>query len=226
MKKIIFATLVVLAATSVSAQDIPERKADRPVPHDGGGHKGMRKQHGIDMKALNLTDAQKEQMKTNREEFRKKMEELKKNENITVKEQRTRMEQLHKEQKDKMDKILTNEQKEQMKKMREDGQAKHKEMMDKRAAMMKERLNLTDKQAAELDKNRTEMAAKMRALREDKNLSDEQRKEKAKELMKQQKEAMKSILTEEQLKKLKENRHHGPHPHKGDTKTDEKKVIV
>ncbi len=211
MKKIILATLVVMSAAVVSAQDIPERKAERPVPHHGGGHKGMKKHHGMDMQALNLTDAQKEQMKANREQFHKQMQELKKNDNITVKEYRSKMEQLQKEQKAGMDKILTTEQKDKMKKMREEGQAKRKEMMDKRGEKMKEKLGLTADQSAKLDKQRADMRTQMKAINENKALSDDQKKEQMKELHKKQKESLKSILTEEQLQKMKEGRKHGPH---------------
>ena len=74
---------------------------------------------------------------------------------------------------------------------------------------MKKELNLTAEQSAKMDANRKVVAEKMKAIREDKSLTDEQKKEKSKEVMKQQKENLKSILTEEQLQKLKE-RKQGP----------------
>jgi Spy/CpxP family protein refolding chaperone len=210
MKKIILAAFVVVFTVSTSiAQDIPERKAEHPkMMHMGGDNKG----HHMDMKALNLTDTQKEQLKTNREEFRKKMEELKKQDNISVKEWRSRMQSLKDEQKTKMQSIFTSEQKDKLAKMRTEGMEKHKETMDKRGGMMKEKLGLSDAQSAKLEKNRTEAMNKMKAIKENKSLTDEQRKEQLKELHKKQKEEMKAVLTEEQLKKLKEG--HGQH-HKG-----------
>ena len=132
------------------------------------------------------------------------MEALKSNDNITVKEWKSQMETLRKENKSKMDGILTTEQKAKMEKMKVEGQAKHKEMAEKRGSMMKERLGLSDDQSAKLSKNRAEMGEKMKAIRDNKSLSDEQKKEQVKELHKAQKESLKSILTEEQMKKMKE----------------------
>jgi hypothetical protein len=69
---------------------------------------------------------------------------------------------------------------------------------------MKQTLNLTDEQSAKLKTNREAMQQKIKSIREDQSLNDESKKEKVKELMKQQKENMRSILTEDQLKKLDE----------------------
>lgn len=77
-----------------------------------------KRHHGgmMDMKALNLTEDQKTQFKTQNESFRKKMEELKKNDNITVKDWKSKAENLRKEHKSKIDGILTSEQKAQLEK--------------------------------------------------------------------------------------------------------------
>jgi Spy/CpxP family protein refolding chaperone len=188
---------------SIQAQEIPERK------HDG---KGMHERHGkmhhrpggMELQKLNLTNEQKEQMKTQRENFRQQMDELKKNENITVKEWKTKMENLRKEQKTKMESILTTEQKAQLEKMKTDRKALHEVDAKARLEKMKIHLGLTDDQAAKIEKNRKEMAEKMKAIRENKSFSDEKKREEMKELMKKQKETMKSVLTEEQLKKMQE----------------------
>ena len=75
---------------------------------------------------------------------------------------------------------------------------------------MKTDLGLTDEQSAKLKSDRTAMQEKMKAIREDKSLNDEAKKEQVKELMKKQKEDMRSILTEEQLKKLDEQKQKRP----------------
>lgn len=201
--------MVLSLATAAYAQEIPERKTERPEMHDRvhQKQKGQHQRHDM-MKQLNLTDAQKEQMKTQRESFRKQFEELKKNDNITVKEWRSKMEGLRKEQKAQMNGILTSEQKDKMTKLRAEGKAKHEERGKQMSEKMKTELGLSADQSAKMDKSRAEMQQKMKALHEDKNLTDDQRKEGMKELMKQRKESMKSILTEEQLKKMKESHHH------------------
>ena len=84
--------MVLSLVVASRAQEIPERKTERPMMHQR--HLGRHHKPGMDMKQLNLTDAQKEQFKTQRESFRKQMEELKKNDNITVKEWKSRMETL------------------------------------------------------------------------------------------------------------------------------------
>ncbi len=223
MKKIFL--LVAIASTTFAtsfAQDIPERKTEKPGMHHGEKKKGH---HGMNFKELNLTEAQKQQFKTQREEFKAKTEVLKKNDNITVKEWRSKMEALKKDQKIKFESILTTEQKDKMQKMKTDGEAKRKEMHKKGGAMMKERLSLTNDQSTKLDKNRTEMMEKTKTIRENKSLTDEQKKEQIKELHKKQKENMKSILTEEQLKKLKESPRHHKRQHKDEKSTPSSKTV-
>jgi len=52
------------------------------------------------------------------------------------------------------------------------------------------------------------MKAKLKALREDKSLSEEQKKIEMKKFREQQHQSLKSILTEEQLNKLQQQRKH------------------
>ena len=205
MKRIILSALVLSMAVATQAQEIPERKTERPEKHQRGERGKGR--DGMDFKALGLTEDQKAQMKAQRETFHKQMAELKKNDGITVKESRTRMEALRKENKEKTEKIFTAEQKAKLEKMKTEGRAKREAMGRERGAQMKERLGLSAEQSAKLEKNRTEMSAKMKAIRENNSLSNEQKREQSKELMKAQKENLKSVLTEEQLKKLKEDGH-------------------
>lgn len=224
MKKIIVAaSAVFLTASIVSAQDIPQRNAEHPrMMHKEHGKKGGH----MDMKALNLNDSQKEQLKVSREESRKQIEDLKKLDNITVKEQRTRMEAIKAAQKKKFEMVLTQEQKDKMKNLRTEGMEKHKNRMQERGAMMKERLGLSNEQSAKLEKSRTASMEKMKVIRENKSLTAEQKKEQVKALHKQQKEELKSVLTEEQLKKLKEAPQHRKGPHqKGDKPTTVDKTV-
>lgn len=203
--------LALALAFTANAQEIPERKADHPPMMQHRMHKARHDRMMV-MKQLNLTDAQQEQFKTQKEEFRKKMEELQKNDGITVKEWRTRRENLRSDHRAKMESIYTPEQKAQLEKMKKDRQLKQRDMMKKRAERMKTHLGLTDEQSAKLEKSRKEMGEKMKAIRENKSLSDIQKREEMRELAKQHHENLKSILTEEQLKKMKEKegRRSGP----------------
>jgi hypothetical protein len=225
MKKILLMLLAgSFAALSVNSQEIPERKRDGQGPHERHGKMHHRKGGAMGLHKLNLTDAQKEQMKSQHENFRKQMEELKKNDNITVKEWKTRMENLRKENKTKMENILTAEQKAQVEKMKIEKKAMHEVDAKARLEKMKIHLGLSQEQASKIEKNRKEMAEKMKAIRENKSLNDEKRREEMKELMKKQKENMKSILTEEQLNKMKEGKKHGPGMRHG--KQPEKKEMI
>ena len=196
---------------AVNAQQIPERKRDgfKPLENHRDGQKK-------EMADLNLSEEQKLKFKSLNDEFRKQMEDLRKQDNITVKESREKMETLHKEHEEKVQSLLTADQKAQLEKNKQDRGARVKEVGGKRDDRMKQELNLTEEQSAKIAENRKGMAEKMKAIREDKSLTDEQKKEKSKELMKTQKEKMKSILTEEQLQKMKEQRK--GHPGKKETK--------
>jgi Spy/CpxP family protein refolding chaperone len=205
MKKVIISALaIVLTYGSVMAQE----KTQEHKKH----HK---EQYGKMAEKLNLSQQQKDQMKTLNDEFRKQMEELKKNDNITVKEQRTRREELAKNHRERIQSILTQEQKDQFEKMKKehhDG-AKGKTAKTKRSGKnygegrmekMNERLNLSTEQSEKLKTLHSGMSEKIKNIRSNESLTQEQKKEQVKELMKKQKEEMKSILTEEQLKKMDE----------------------
>ena len=122
MKRIILSVLVAAAVVTTSmAQDIPERK--RP------GHEMKRKHHrgGDEFKNLNLSEDQKAQFKALHEENRKQMAELKKNDNITVKEWNGKKDALRKEHREKMQSLLTTEQKAQLEKSKLERKAKMEE---------------------------------------------------------------------------------------------------
>jgi len=215
MKKIILSALIVSMAFAVNAQDIPERKTGKPGMH----HKMDRKKADRkDMQNLNLTEEQKAQFKTQRESFRKQMEELKKNENITVKDQKERIAAIQKENKDKMQSFLTADQKAQIEKDKAEGKKKFEARTKERSDKMKTHLGLNDAQSAQLKKNREATQQKIKFIKEDSKMSEEQKKEQIKELMKAQKESMKSVLTEEQMKKMKESKHRKPGSRDADRK--------
>ena len=73
---------------------------------------------------------------------------------------------------------------------------------------MKERLKLNTEQSLKMDMLREEMKTKIDAIQDNKTLAPQLKKEQIMELKKQQMENMKTILTEEQLKQLKERNPH------------------
>ncbi len=130
MKKIVMMSLIVAGFSfAASAQtDRAMRPADTtrknmrpPGPPNGD----MRQRDEQMLKDLNLSDAQKAQVKKDREEMRPKMEALRNNTSLTPDQKRTQMQAIREEQKKKMDAILTPEQKAKM-------EAQRKKMQDDR----------------------------------------------------------------------------------------------
>lgn len=201
MKKIIFSALIAVAvAGSASAQDQQPRR-------EGFG----RHQHGM-MQQLNLTDEQKAEMKTINEDFKKQFTDLQKNEDITVKEWKSRMKSIREDHKNKVQQVLTAEQKASLEKIRQDRKGKmHKRGRHSMDSLKKE-LNLSAEQESALKQQRTDMMQKIKAIKEDKSLSDEQKKAEMKKFREQQHQSLKSILTEEQINKLQQKKSHRQKP--------------
>jgi Spy/CpxP family protein refolding chaperone len=167
-------------------------------------HKGR---HRFDMtQQLNLTDEQKSELKTINDDYKQQMADLKKNEDITVREWKSKMTTIRKEHHEKIQKMLTDEQKASLKKMKHDHKGDGKRHGAHRLEKMKKHLNLTDDQVNALKRNHEEMGQKFKAIRDDKSLTDEQKKAQIKDLKKQEHDNLKSVLTPEQLQKLEQHR--------------------
>ena len=204
MKRIIALTVAfAIAGFSLSAQQTREMKQHQ---------KGNQMHHGQKMdrmKDLNLTDAQKNQLKAEREAHKAKMEALNKQDNLTVKEMRERKAALQQEQKAKMEALLTAEQKNKMAANKTAMETKRAEMSEKHAAMMKEKLGLSNDQAAKLKAYNEATHSKMKAIRENQSLSKEQKRAQIKALKETTQTQRKAILTTEQQQKMEEMRKDG-----------------
>jgi Spy/CpxP family protein refolding chaperone len=219
MKKVFIGALaLVLTAGAAQAQvkdSTQKHKAQKEWRH---------KQGDIGFAQLNLTDAQKTQLKSIREKRKADMKALKANENITVKEWKARKQAIQDKYKAQFQSVLTQEQKDKMAKMEvrhRKGQKGHgmKDQMRNRdgqafkggkgargqrpdMAKMAQQLNLTDAQKTQLQKLRADFRTKADAIRSNTSLTKEQKKEQFQALAKQQKEQMKSVLTKEQIEKM------------------------
>ena len=151
---------------------------------------------GLDLNQLAGTDEQRAA------DFQKQMADLKKNDNITVKEFNSRKEAIRKDHQQKMQSLLTAEQKSKLDKMKQDRMAKSKEMHARSMDKMKTQLNLSDDQVIKLKASHESFASKAKDIRSNQSLTQDQKKEQFKALAEQQKEETKSILTKEQLDKL------------------------
>ena len=193
MKKVLIPLIAFLALTvSVNAQ------------HKMGKGKHQHHQKGMMAKELNFTDAQKTQAKAINEDARKKMQELNKNESITVKEMRDRKAAIKKERKTKMDGLLTAEQKTKQIQLRAEHKAKKEAQYARHLDKMKTNLNLTDEQVVKLKAQRAANHAKAEKIKNNESLSREQKKAQMMALKAEAKEQNGKIFTPEQLKKKEE----------------------
>ncbi len=201
MKKLLFSVLAIAAITiSANAQEKKE------FNHPKGEFRHGRHMHGQGMKNLNLTDAQKQQLKADNEELKNKMKALKSNDNMTVKDFKAQREALMQERKAKFQALLTSEQKAQIEKQKNEMKSKRQEMGAKRMDRMKTDLALTNDQVTKFKALHENTRSQMEAIRNNQSLSQEQKKEQMMNLRKTNDQTMKSLLTPEQLKKREESR--------------------
>ena len=173
---------------------------------DGKSQKAHGKHRGTLAQQLNLSEDQKKQLKEINADFRKQLQDLKKNENITVKELNSKKEEIRKDHIAKMQSILTPEQKAQMNKLRQDGKTRGLQKGNRGVENMRSQLNLSDDQLTKLKEARESFTAKAKEIRNNSSLTEEQKKSAFQSLAREQKEKTNSILTKEQVQKLEELR--------------------
>lgn len=199
MKKIILGIAVILSAAFTAHAQKTGEEANKPYPH-----RGMKKSGKMWMKQLNLSDEQKQQMKAANMDFHKKMQDLNKEENITVKEQRSRRTALIKEHQQQVDAVLTPEQKTKLADLKKERTEKAKDLQAKRFEKMKTSLGLSDEQSAKLKAINQSYHDKAMAIKSDASLDMTKKHEAIKALAAQRKKDTASILTTAQQEKMKQ----------------------
>jgi len=205
MKRILTG-LFAIALTIGAAQ--AQTKEDRK---DHGKH--HKAQKAMTMQKINLSEDQKSRLKIIREAQGKEMAELNKNENITVKEMKSRKKAISENYKSQFESVLTQEQKTQIKELKKEGKSKGDKMKGKRmqgkkeqAGKMIEDLNLTADQKAKMSQLREDFKTKAEVLRKNESLDKEDKKKAFKKLHEENKAQMKSVLTKEQIEKMEAGR--------------------
>lgn len=196
MKKLLtialaFSLFTISANAQVQRNVSPSQKMQNDSTHRRGGKM---------MKDLNLTDAQKTQMKESRENMKQQRDAINNDASLTQDQKKAKMQDLGKAQRDKMNSILTPDQKAKMQADRTN--RKGMKGGDHGGKMMKD-LNLTDAQKSQMKANSESMKQQRAAISNDASLSQDQKKAKMQELHKTQKDQMNSILTADQKAKLK-----------------------
>ena len=197
MKRILSTALaIVLFVGAVQAQKT----------EDKGRHHGERKEMALQQ--LSLTEEQKVKLKNIREAQRKEIQELKKNDQITLKEWKEKRKELQEKYQAQYRTVLTSEQMEELKKgkdkRKEKGFDKRSDHFRNQAAFFKKELNLSAEQETRLRNIFQEFRTKSQATRSNNNLTQEQKKEQVQSLAKQYMDQGKAVLTPEQLKKFEE----------------------
>ncbi len=212
MKKIItglFAiaafTFSAVAQTNDNTTDQKKWNKDGQSSHRGHGEKGM------GMRKLNLTDAQKQQMKSINEDFKTRMQLLNRNDNMMVKDQKAQRETLLQERKNKISAILTPEQRTQFEQMHKGMEMRDGKMGDRmeggsmqgdRMDYMKTELGLTDDQLAKMKAGSESFRTRAKAIHDNQSLSEDQKKLQFEALQQERMNSFKSFLTAEQIAKM------------------------
>ena len=173
----------------------------RPGTHG----RGRFDQHGYGFggeKGLNLTDAQKQQLKGINADYHKQLAVLQANDKLSLGDYKARLADLQKNHQAKVQGVFTDEQKKQMAAFK----SKREENLQVRGAAhvekLKIELGLTDDQVAKIKTQQEQMRSKVKALHENSDLLPEQKREQMKTLFAQQKDQFKAVLTPDQATKL------------------------
>ncbi|MEJ7627460.1 MAG: hypothetical protein WKF35_11395 [Ferruginibacter sp.] len=198
MKKMITFSLAISAllftATAQEKRDMNKNKKERTENHQG--MKGKRDM----MNDLNLTEAQRVQIKSNQTEYKSRIAELR-TQALTQAQFNERIKVLHAEHNAKMASVLTQEQKAKMAEKKKSYEGK-KDKAKKHNKHLKDKLNLTDDQSSKLKTQKQALKEKRELIKNDQSLSKELKKEKMLVLKNEAKVYRKNILTAEQLKKI------------------------
>lgn len=172
-------------------------------PEKFAGHKG-KFEHGKERFAqhLQLTEEQRKQGKAIKENASKQIAGLYSNDKLSLGDFKKQKAAILKEQKIKMEGLLTAEQKTKLAEGKKRMANNMQVLAVARLERMKLNLGLKDDQVAKIKTAQTALREKMKALHENETLLPEQKREQMKALMSQQKESLKTVLTAEQLAKL------------------------
>lgn len=196
MKRILTTALaIVLFVGASQAQTTPEK----------GRHHGQGKEM---MQSLNLTEAQKAQLKSIREAQKKEMETLGGNGSQVTPEQRKA---LHEKYRAQFEAVLTPAQKEELKKHKDEWKADRGQKgfgkrgdFGQQAAFFKKELNLSADQETKLKGIFQDFQTKSKDIRANNSLTQEQKRAQMQSLAKQYMDQGKAVLNADQLKKLDE----------------------
>lgn len=160
---------------------------------------GNYRRFGEGRRNLHFTPDQRKQMQAINMDYRKKSSDLYKNDNLTLREYKSQLLALQKEKKNKLQGLLTPVQKTKVAEFKNKREENMQVMAAARLERMKINLKLSDQQATTIKSQQQNLRAQLQSIRENDNLMKDQKMEQIKTLIAKQKEAIKSVLTPEQL---------------------------
>jgi hypothetical protein len=180
-------------------------EARRGGGRGGWGHRG----HGFgDMAHVRYTPDQRKQIQGIDADYRKKREDLYKQDNLTLGAYKSQLVALDKDRKSKMQGLLTDDQKKQIVASKQRASDNAQVMAAARLERMKINLQLTDDQASKIKSQGEAFRAQAQAIRDNDNLLPDQKREQMKALFDKQKADFASVLTPDQQAKLKDMHSH------------------
>lgn len=201
MKNIITLLIAITVISfNLSAQKKRAARFEKET-NDERKHQGHKREM---LKDLDLSDAQKTQIKSYREEYKRQMQALREDPNLTVKEINSRRDALKQHQKAKIHALLTNEQKKKIEKNKLEHKADANMRAEKKLEKMKSKLSLSDDQANKLRAQRERTRGEIKVIKENQSLDAVSKKQQITEIKNTAKQQRKSILTPDQLKRLEE----------------------
>ncbi|MEO6188840.1 MAG: hypothetical protein ABIO82_04625 [Ginsengibacter sp.] len=195
------------AQTADSASSVQRNPQHKKFGNNMQRGKGR---HASEMKDMNFSDSQKEQMKNIRSQYRDKMNQLDQDRTLSPEDLRTKKNELRKEQKDKFESTLTPEKKEKLVQRKQQHQTERKTKEQNGISRMKSSLELNDAQVSQLQTDQEAFKAKAKAIKENNSSSADQKKDQLMQLRKTREESVKNILSTEQWKKREEMKQNRP----------------
>ena len=201
MKKIVLGLTALVITFSAMAQKETQQKEsanqnERPEWRDGE-HGKMKET----MEKLNLTADQKVKLRAINEDFKKQMQELK-SQNLSEVDMKEKRKSLMMARKEKVSAILTDEQRKQWEAMKPAagerkemhvGMGDKKEGRTERLEQMVKELNLNAEQASKFNTLQTSFKAKLKDLKGNTTLTEEQKKAEMKDVFKTYKKSVEEI---------------------------------
>lgn len=161
---------------------------------------------------VRYTPDQRKQLAAINTEFKRKQEDLYKQDNLTLGAYKAQLLALQKDRKSRTEALLTPDQKQEIAKSKQRASDNEQVMAAARLERLKLNLQLSDDQEAKIKSQEASFRAQLLSIRSNDDLLPDQKRDQMKALFDKQKDAMASILTPDQQAKLKQMH---PEGHRG-----------